>query len=407
MRLGFALVALGVLAAPAAADTSAYSFYPTAVEGSARNVGLGGASLAYPKDYSAVFVNPAGLGGLAGDGIDFGSDSSSIDNFVVDTSNPSSKAVNDPIKFSFYGLRYVSPDGWGWGFAAQTPYQFDDLFNGTTKVIGKKSGGGTITTTGLDQTEIQALTHIYSVAVAKTYLDKRLSLGMTVNYIQATERYDFTPVFATTAPVHLSATNDALSADLGLLARPAPWLQVAAVYKMGYRVAFDPARNNKTTGTRGNTTAFRDAETPDRLSLGLAWLQSRYFRAFVSGDLVIPTKNTVVVGSGLSPTGNDVLRVGATETLDGHWGLEFIPVDEPDLTVRFWGGGYFEDTAIQGGYRRYHRTAGLAFEPWFLNFNVADDDSELYNNFTIGVGVDILGVASRISKTTGWGLPIQ
>jgi hypothetical protein len=325
---------------------------------------------------------------------------------VVDTSNPQSKALNDPIEFSNYGLRYVSADGWGWGFAAQTPYKLDDAFSGTSKIVGRKAGK-TITTTGLDQTEIQAVSRIYSIALAKTYLDRKLSVGMTVNYIQARETYDFTPVFPTTAPVHLGATGDAFTADLGVLGRPVSWLQLAAVYKMGYRVAFDPTRNNLALGTRGPVTAFRDAETPDRVSLGVAWMPSRYFRAFVSGDLVLPTKDTVVVGSNLFPGGTGVLTVGHSETLDGHWGLELIPIDEPDLTIRFWGGGYMEDTAIQGGYRRYHRTAGLAFEPWFLNFSVADDDAEYYNNFTIGVGVDIMGVASRVSKYNGWTLPIQ
>lgn len=407
MKILRAFALLAFLARAARADaTAAYNFYPTAVEGSARSVGLGGSSLALPKDYSAVFVNPAGLGGLAGDGIDFGSDSSNIDNFVVDTSNPKAKALNDPIQFANYGLRYVSADGWGFGFAAQTPYKLDDAFSGTSKIVGRKSGK-TVITTGLDQTEIQATSRIYSIGLAKTYLDRRLSVGMTVNYIQARETYDFAPVFTTTAPVHLGATGDAFSADLGVLGRPVEWLQLAAVYKMGYRVAFDPARNAQAKGTLGPVTAFRDAETPDRVSLGAAWMPSRYFRAFVSGDLVLPTKNTVVVGSNLFPGGTGVLTVGHSETLDGHWGLELIPIDEPDLTIRLWGGGYLEDTAIQGGYRRYHRTAGLAFEPWFLNFSVADDDAEYYNNFTIGLGVDILGVASRVSKARGWALPFQ
>jgi hypothetical protein len=391
------------LAAPARAANTAYGFSPTAVEGSARAVGTGGSILASPKDYSAVFVNPAGLGGLAGDGVDFGSDSNNIDNFIVDVSNPKARALNDPLKFSFYGFRYVTTDGWGFGFAAQTPYQLDDVFAGTTKV-----GKGSTAKSGKDHTEIKATTTIYTVAAAKTYLDKRLSVGLAANYIQVAESYDFQPGVAGASPeAHLRATNDALSADVGLLASPWKWLQAAAVFKMGWRVPFDPSRNADALGSNSTPVqAFRDGKTPDKLSVGLRWSPSRYFGLMAQSNVAFAMKDTAVVGSGLFPGVAGSLSVGQTTTVDGHWGFEIVPVDEPDLTMKFWAGGYLENTGLQGGYTRYHRTAGASFQPWFLGLSMAIDDAELYNNFTVGLGVDMLEVAQRVSKKYGWKLPL-
>ena len=157
--------------ARAASPLGAYDLYPTAAEGSARYVALGGAIVAAPRDYGAVFINPAGLGGLAGHGIDFGSDSSNVDNFVIDPSQPDAKSLSDPINFSFYGVRYVSDDGWGIGVAEQNPYNVDDVFNGTARVAKPSQG----TFTGEDHTEIQAKDSIYTAAIAKTYFDNRLT----------------------------------------------------------------------------------------------------------------------------------------------------------------------------------------------------------------------------------------
>ena len=403
-----AAAAVLLLALPASgwAANSAYNFSPTAVEGSARAVGTGGSILASPKDYSAVFVNPAGLGGLAGDGVDFGSDSNSIDNFVVDVSNPKARALNDPLKFSFFGFRYVTENGWGFGFAEQTPYQLDDAFSGTTKVTRGGRGGGTVT--GKDSTEIKATTTIYTLAAAKSYLDKRLSVGLAANYIQLSESYDFQPGLAGGTPVsHLRATNDAFSADVGLLAQPYKWLQAAAVFKMGWRVPFEASRNADALGSNNlPVQAFRDGKSPDKLSLGLRWAPSRYFSLMTQSNIVFGMKDTAVVGSGLFPGVDGSLSVGQTTTIDGHWGFEVIPVDEPDLTMKFWAGGYLENTGIQGGYTRYHRTAGASFQPWFLGLSMAIDDAELYNNFTVGLGIDMLEVAQRVSKKYGWKLPL-
>ncbi len=385
----------------AGAQSLSYDLAPTAVEGSAREIGIGGATIASPKDYSAVFINPAGLGGLAGDGIDFGSDSNNVDNFVVDPSNPNSKALNDPLRFSFFGFRYVKADGWGFGVAKQTPYDLDDIFSGTAKTPkGSKLRGQQ------DQTEIKAHTDIYTVAGGKSFLDKRLSVGLALNYVKVHESYDFTPVFATTAPVHAADERDTVSADLGLLGQPWPWLQLGAVYKMGWRASFDSSHNNAAIGTSGTVNAFRDGQAPDRFEFGLRWHPNKYFSFMAQTNYRLAMKNTTVVGSGLFPGSSGQLSSGQSNSVDGHWGMEVVPIDEPGLTVKFWGGGYMEDTGLQGGFRRYHRTAGVGFSPWFWSLSMAVDDATLYNNFTVGLGIDILEAASRVSKRLGYNLPL-
>ena len=389
------------LATAAQAQSTAYDFAPTAVEGSAREIGIGGATIASPKDYSAVFINPAGLGGLAGDGIDFGSDSNNVDNYVVDPSDPKSKAINDPLRFSFFGVRYVTSGGWGFGLAKQTPYDLDDVFSGTAQTPkGSKLRGQQ------DQTEIKAHTDIYSLAGAKSFLDKKLSVGVALNYIRVHESYDFSPIFTTTAPIHAADEKDTFSADIGLLGQPWDWLQVGAVYKMGWRAAFDPSHNNAAIGTSGTVNAFRDGKAPDRFELGLRYHPNNIFSFMVQTNYRMAMQGTTIVGSGLFPGASGELTSGQSGALDGHWGVEIVPIDEPDLTFKMWAGGYVEDTGLQGGFRRYHRTAGFGFSPWFVSLSMAVDDAVLYNNFTVGLGIDLLEAASRVSKRTGWALPL-
>ena len=378
-----------------------YNISPTAVTGSARNVALGGAMVASPDGYTTSFINPAGLGGHAGTGIDFGSDSNMIDNSVVDLDNPKSQALNNPIKYSYYGVRFANEDGWGYGFSVGTPFSLDNKFQGTSRV--KK---GAFIQTGQDQTELQVNDQTYTVAVGRSFLDKRLAVGLAVNYIQVSETYDFTPVFNTTAPIHQVATNDTFALDVGAIARPCSWLQVGAVYKMGSRVAFDQQRNNNLPSTSG-AFPFRDTKTPDKLSLGLVWLPHEKFRFFAQTTYALSMQDGLVVASGLFPNTANVVQAGRYATLDGHWGAEFVPIDTPDLTFKLWAGGYLEESGIAGGYHRYHRTAGFGLAPWFWSLNMAVDDSSLYNNFVVGLGVDILQLAARIAKANGWKLPIQ
>lgn len=395
------ILALTVAAASPAAAQSAYDFSPTAVEGSAREVGIGGATVASPKDYSAVFINPAGLGGIAGDGVDFGSDSNNIDNYVIDPDNPKAKALNDPLRFSFFGFRYVTKKGWGFGAAAQTPNDFDNIFSGTAPTPkGSRLRGQQ------DQTEIKARADVYTLAAAKTFVDGKLSVGLALDYAKVRETYAFTPFFSATQPVRLSADADAFAGDLGLLGQPFPSLQLGAVYKMGWRAKFDPALNNAAVGTNGTVAAFRDVKTPDRLSLGFRWHPVKVFSFMAQTNLRLAMKNTVVVGSGLFPGTSGTLASGQSNTVDGHWGAEIVPIDEPGLTFKMWAGGYMEDTGLHGGFRRYHRTAGLGFSPWFWSLSMAVDDAVMYNNFTVGLGIDMLEAASRVSRRMGWEMPL-
>lgn len=397
------LIALAA-AAPLRGQTAPprYDLLNTAVGGSARNVSLGGAAVAFPSDYTSSFVNPAGLGGLANDGVDFGSDSNNIDNFVVDLSNPKSRAINDPINYSFVGARFVTSD-WGFAVSEQTPYNLDSQFTGDQV---KTKRGAIKFSDNQDQTEIKVQDHVYTVAGARTFLDRRLSLGLAVNYIQVYESYDFNPItnFNTIAPIHVNATNDAVSADFGVLWRPVDWLQLGAAYKMGYRVPFDDSRN---AGLPLGVSVFHDGKYPDRVSAGFMWRPAKSLRVFGQSNYVRAMKDTVVVGSGLFPTNASTVGVGRYETIDAHWGMELIPIDEPDITIKLWAGGYLEQTGIQGGYYRYHRCAGLGFSPWFLSSSVGVDDTELYNNFVVGLGVDMLSVAQRVAKKYHLNLPIQ
>ncbi|MCX5797426.1 MAG: hypothetical protein NTY77_18195 [Elusimicrobia bacterium] len=385
-----------LLCGPDALASMALDSYATAVTGTTRQVGLAGATVASPDDYSAVFVNPAGLAGLSGDGLDFGSDSSYSENFVTDPDNPKSRVLSDPIRYDYMGVRYVTKRDWGIGFAVQTPFQIDDIFNTDTR---RKVNGKNILVTSPNSAELEATLKTYTLAAAQSFLDNRLAVGLALNYQRADQDVNYRAVVSTDSYAR-SATHDTFTGDIGLLGRPWPWLRLALVYKMGCRIGFGES-------LQPVMVAFPNIKIPDRLTMGLAWLPHKKVGLYASSDYVMAMSGSSVMGSGLFPAApGSVLGSGRYDTIDGHWGLEFIPLDEPDLTIRFWAGGYLERTGVQGGYDRYHNTAGLGFAPWFLSVNVAVDDAPLYNNFSAGVGIDIFELARRVAKHYGKKLPV-
>lgn len=400
MRILLSGLLFGV-ATLARGQSSTYNVFPTAVTGSARTVALGGAIVSDPDGYEAVFVNPAGLSSLGGSGIDFGSDGNNVDNFVVDLNDPKARSLNIPIKYSYSGLRFVTESGWGVGFAVQTPFVLDDVFNGTTRTVRRK--GSVFVATG-DVNEVVTSADTYSLAAGKSFLGDKLAVGFALNYTRVLSRYDFTPVVSAAAPFSRSVTNDGFSGDLGLIAVPAKWLRLGAVFKKGYRVGFDSGLN---AGLPVAFTAFRDVQTPDRLSIGLRLAPQEQLHLYAQARTVFAMRDTVVSGSDVFPgTAGATIESGRKNILTGAWGLEYIPYDKNDLVAKFWAGGYMEDTNIQGGYSRYHHTAGFSLAPWFLSLNMAIDRAELYNNFVVGLGVDLLKAATRVSQKYGWKLPI-
>ncbi len=378
-----------------------YDAFPKPVTGSARTVALGGAVSADPDGYEAVFVNPAGLCGMVGRGIDFGSDGNTVDNFVVDLDDPKSRSLNVPIKYSYYGVRWVG-ERWGFGFGAQTPFSFDDEFNGTSRIRRK---GVTTTVVNTDINRINNSAATYTIAAARSFFDGQAGVGVSLDYTRANERYEFIPVVApSTAALNRELSGTAVSANIGLLWQPRHWFRAGLVYKSGYAIGFDATANR---GLPNQLAPFRDIKTPDRLTLGLRLAPRDDFNVFLQGRMVTGMKNTFIVGSGLFPNSpGSVVESGRKTTLEGGWGLEYIAYDKDDLTFKVWGGGYLEDANIQGGYSRYHRTAGFSFSPWFIGLNMAIDDAELYNNYVVGIGVDLLKAAQRASQKYGWKLPL-
>lgn len=385
----------------ARAASGAYNVFPTAVTGSARDVGLGGAVVSDPDGYEGVFINPAGMSGLTGNGIDFGSDGNNVDNFVVNLNDPKSRSLNIPIKYSYTGLRYVTDSGWGLGFAAQTPFTLDDVFNGTTRAVRRK--GNVFVATG-DINEVLTQADTYTLAAGKSFFEGKLGVGAALNYTRVNSRYNFTPVVSSSAPFTRAINGDAFAGDVGLLLQPAKWVRFGMTYKMGYRVPFDDSNN---AGLPVAFTAFRDVRTPDRFLFGLRLAPRDDVHLFAQARFIRGMKDTLVSGSDVFPgISGATVESGRNTVLTGSWGLEYIAYDSDDLGAKLWAGGYLEDANIQGGYTRYHRTAGFNLAPWFLSLNMAIDQAELYNNFVVGLGVDLLQVGKRLSKTYGWNLPL-
>lgn len=396
-RLAAAALALTLLGGRARA--ASYDAYSEAVTGSARHVGLGGAVVAYPDGYATTFINPAGLAGLNGTGIDFGSDANTVKNFVVDLDNPGSRSLDLPLRYSYAGARYIDRKGWGLGFVLQTPFAVDDTFLDQSNV---RQVPAATPQPFNNTTRVRAEVRTYTLAAAKTLLKDQLAVGVALNATRGSESFDYRTVTSSTDGIKESSAGDAVTADLGLLGRPWRWLQLGFVYKMGYRVGINRGPNlNLPPGV----TWFRDVKVPDRMIFGAAWLPHWRLRVLFQGTYASALKDTILVGSGLFPQGNPKVNDGLRDTITWHWGTEYIPFKKSDLCVKLWGGGYYEDTGAQGGFTRYHNTAGFQYSPWFLDFSLAVDKADLYDNFTVGLGVDVLNLADRIARKYKWKIP--
>lgn len=397
----FFLVGLSLLS-PSLASAKVYTLANTAVTGSARQVALSGATIAIPDDYSAVFLNPAGLAGMSGQGFDFGSDANIVDNFVVDLDDPKSRSLNAPLRYSYFGLKFVAGSGWGFGLAAQTPYSLDQTFVGTGGVR-RKPNGTFVPVLNTDLTEVGMVAETYSAAAARAFFDGHLGLGAAMNYNRVTQSYALRTQAGSTI-IERSIQRDQVSGDFGALIKPVDWLQFGLAYKMGYRIGFEDSLNQ---GLPNGSSWFGDAKVPDRVTGGLAWRPSPAFTLFLQSVYTMRMRDTLLAGSGLFPgQPAQFVRAGQYDTIDGHWGAEVIPVDRNDLAIKIWAGGYLENTGVQGDYSRYHRTAGFQVAPWFFSLTMAVDDAELYNNFAVGFGVDLFKVAKRTASFYGWKLPI-
>lgn len=401
MSLRTAALAVLTLAGPARALPT-NDVFPTTAVGGARTVALGGATVTDPDDYQAVFINPAALSGMAGTGLDVGSDGNQVEDFVVDLDNPKSRSLNVPLKYDFFGFRFASEGGWGLGFAAQTPFELDDEFTGGKRRV--RTGKGIITVPTADSNVIHSKADAYTLALGKSFFDGRLAVGAAASYIEASESYTFVPIAPGTPAFSRSAKSHSFTQDFGVLYQPRRWLRAGLVYDMGTHIAFADSLNK---GVPNGLTPFRDVSTPDRFILGLRLAPREDLRLLLSGRYVMARSDTVITGSGIFPgSPESTVTSGRSNAIDGGWGLEYVLWAHDDLEARLWGGGYLEDANIQGGFTRYHRTAGLMFAPWFLTLNMAVDDSDLYNNFVVGFSVDLLKTAQATAKTLGYRLPI-
>src|SRR5581483_2083830 len=191
----------------------------------------------------------------------------------------------------------------------------------------------------------------------KTFSDGLYGLGLAFHYNTITERYD---VSAPTGAQSTMQTGDGLSADLGALWHPFSWFNAGAAYHMGYRIRFDTSVNNSLLPPDPSirTRAYRDVTVPHRVVTGIGFLPyGEKIRVLLQGDFMPKSGDSVLVGSGLFSGQGGSVAEGRYNAFGFHWGLESIPVHYSDLCVKFWAGGYWEDTRIQGGYSRYHNTA--------------------------------------------------
>ncbi len=197
----------------------------------------------------------------------------------------------------------MTDSGWGLGAGAQTPFNYDDTFNGTTKVVrGKSSFVGTG-----DVNDVNTSGTGYALGGGRGFLGRKVrSRGGSQLRRGHDEKYNYTPVV--TPGAHRSSVPSPTTrspVDAGLLGQPYKWLRAGALYKMGYRIPFNSSHN---AGLPVAFSAYNDLKTPDRVLLGLRLSPYDNLRFFLQGRVTFAMKDTFVGGSGRVPgtAGNTV-----------------------------------------------------------------------------------------------------
>jgi len=295
---------------------------------------MGGATVAIPSSVSAAQINPSGYAMVA----------SSIGIQIISNTVDDGHFQNGENKYSSnqWGLS-VNPSPWGFGILHYTPSneQFSDA-----KISVEE----------------------YRLAVAHTFLDDRLSLGISFGFAEGERQIG-----------SLSYQSSGVDFEIGALYALPKHVMLGA--------SFIPNNTIRAVGGAPSSPELpgfnQSIIAPSQTTLGVAWVPNRFFKAAFSLTYIDPIENVALLA-------DESKIVGAFGVLEPRLGSSYILADFKNLKMECAVGTYFEPARIDGESSRLHATFGLDVNPWIINTGVGFDLAQNYQNVMFTIEVDII-----------------
>jgi hypothetical protein len=328
---------------PYSLRTRGYSSWSPEIQSDTNTTGMAGATLALPSTISSAEYNPAGYA------MQTGSISAQINQMSVKdlTLQPN----GSPIESGQGGIG-ISPPPWGFSISYYSPMTERDSYNSPLT---------------LNRLKTEVSLKEYHFTVARSFFDSKLAIGVSAEVNKAVRELGL-----------ISYNTYAMSYDVGILYRARDRLMFAASYVPRLTIGTSGEADNK------ELPGFNQPITrPEQVSFGAGWVPNRFFKAGTSLTYVGVTNDTALLYNQSKTTGSHptwIPRLGASYTF-----AEFSNF-KSELAL----GTYYAGPRVEGGPSRFHVTAGLEANPYFVNIGVGFDLSQDYQNIMIGVGIDIV-----------------
>lgn len=349
----FALLGLLAPASASASDlvlpystrTRAYSGYGTLVHGDNIQMGMAGATVAVPYSIGALEANPAGLA------MTMGSVSAQI--YSTEMTDRAVTGSDRRTITNREGGLSLAPNEWGYSIALYAP--------------NSEEGDYQSPNTGTSDTYDVALKQL-RFAVARSFLDRKLSVGAGVNLNLATRELG-----------GQSYGGTKLSPIFGAIYHWRKHILFGASVSPGYDVGgSDPA-----SGGAAMPGFAQPIRMPSLLTVGAGWMPNRFLTAGFSVTGAGKTSET-----GLLRDQGDT--VGDAFTLQPRFGANYTLGEFRNFKFSAAAGTYYEATRTETIPNRLHGTFAFQVNAWFANVGLGVDEAERYHNFIFGIGIDLV-----------------
>ncbi len=332
---------------PYSTRTRDYSSWTPATYGDINTIGMAGATLAVPISISAAEFNPAGFAMLTAS-VSAQINSLSLDDNTIQRSG-------DPIKNSQWGFG-VSPGEWGFSLS----YYSTETESGTY-----------VSTNTEDATRAEVSMKELRLTIARSFFDHRVALALSPEVLKAVRQLD-----------DASSNAYGVSYVLGGLYRLPMHFLFGVSYMPETKVGPAPNPDEQNVMPGFNRTVVR----PSLLGFGFGWIPNRFFKIATSLTYVGSTENTALLA-------DQSVITGANATWVPRVGASYIIAEYANLKVEGAVGCYYEVSRLSDGYNRLHATAGIEFNPYFINLGAGFDFSSGYRTLIFSSGFDIVRAA--------------
>ncbi|MBY0471506.1 hypothetical protein K2X30_10095 [bacterium] len=331
-----------------------YSAYNNTVQGDLNTLGMAGATLGLVTSFNSSASNPAGLAmTLNGVSLEI------TGNTIYDGRMQWYDAGIDTVHYGLAANLYP----WGFSLGYWTP---------------QAEGQNYLANPSLTPTRLRVDTHELRASIARVFLEDKLSVG--VGLVLGHHSQD-----SITNGSKSSQSIDAFSTTFGAMYQfPRRWIlgvsfNPAIKYKVGHSVGADPVI----------PSFYQEAQSPDRLGIGLGWIPNRYFSFGFSVYWVGISPNAALLS-------DETQLVGYRQVLQPRVGASYTVAEFRELKIQAIAGTYYEFSRTQGIGDRLHGTASLKVDPWIFQVGWGLDFADKYRNFIYSFGIDLMKTMRKL-----------